>query len=144
MFSRILVAIDGSTSSERILLFAEHLARVESAQLVVVHAYQLPEVYEWTDAFEGLREQYEATVAEVVRDALEVLHAPDSADESAPLTDVRRGAAADVILAASATHHADLIVMGGRSNRARAAELLLGSVANSVLRRSLCPVLVVP
>jgi nucleotide-binding universal stress UspA family protein len=51
MFKTIVVAIDGSTSNERILLFAEHLARVEEAQLIVVHAYQLPDVYEWTGAF---------------------------------------------------------------------------------------------
>ncbi len=144
MFKTILVAIDGSTGNERILLFAEHLARVEGAQLVVLHAYQLPDIYEWTDGYEALREHFEAMAAEVVQDALEVLHAPAEEGGAETLTDVRRGPPAEAILAAASTHNADLIVMGGRSHRAQASELLLGSVANLVLRASLCPVLVVP
>jgi nucleotide-binding universal stress UspA family protein len=144
MFKTILVAIDGSTSNERILLFAEHLARVENAQLVVVHAYQLPDIYEWTDAYEMLREQYEVMAAEVVRDALEVLQGAQEETGAEALTDVRRGLPAEAILAAASAHNADLIVMGGRSNRNQAADLLLGSVASTVLRAATCPVLVVP
>jgi nucleotide-binding universal stress UspA family protein len=140
MFKTIVVAIDGSTSNERILLFAEHLARVEEAQLIVVHAYQLPDVYEWTGAFEALSEQYEATAAEVVSDALEVLQGTTIE----AMTDVRRGSPAEAVLAAATSHSADLIIMGGRSNRRNAAELLLGSVASTVLRASTCPVLIVP
>ena len=48
MFKTIIVPVDGSTGSERILLFAEHVARHNQAQVIVVHAYALPTVYAWT------------------------------------------------------------------------------------------------
>lgn len=141
MFKTILVAIDGSTANERILLFAEHLARVEQAEVIIVHAYQPPDEYEWTDGYEGLRAQYEVIAGEVVRDALEVLQA--SGVEAA--TDIRQGAAADAILAAARAHEADLIVVGSRSPaRDGARDSLLGSVAVQVLHAAACPVLVVP
>jgi len=140
VFKTILVAVDGSTGNERILLFAEHLARIEQAQLIVMHAYQLPDVYEWTDAYDRLRDQYEAVAAEVARDAMVVLQAAGVE----ALMDLRHGQAAEAILAAARSHGADLIIMGSRGSRSHAAELLLGSVASMVLRAATCPVLVVP
>jgi nucleotide-binding universal stress UspA family protein len=141
MFRTILVAVDGSTGNERILLYAEHLARLEQAALVVVHAYRLPTEYEWTDGYEGLQEQYGAIAAEVVKDALEVVGT--AGQEATP--DVRQGAAAEAILAAAHTHAADLIILGSRTlSREPVAEALLGSVATMVLRNAACPVLVVP
>ncbi len=140
MFKIILVAVDGSTGSERILLFAEHVARIESAQLVVVHAYQPPIEYEWAPSYAALIEQYEAVANEVVQDALDVL---GEASVQA-VGDVRQGSAAEAILDAARIHQADLIIMGSRANRGPVAEALLGSVSATVLRHSLCPVLVVP
>ncbi len=141
MFRTILVAVDGSTGNERILLFAEHLARLEQASLVIVHAYQLPAEYEWTDGFEALQEQFGAIAAEVVSDALEVVGA--SGLEAA--SDVRQGSASEAILAAARSHSADLIILGSRTlAREPVAEALLGSVATTVLRHANCPVLVVP
>jgi nucleotide-binding universal stress UspA family protein len=141
MFRKILVAVDGSTGNERILLFAEHLARVEQAQLILVHAYELPSVYEWTDGFDGLRAQYEAIAAEVVRDAQEVLGAAGSEAE----VEIRSGVAVEVVLQAARRHEADLIVIGSRTpHRETAGDSMLGSVSAAVLRESACPVLVVP
>ena len=141
MFKMIIVAVDGSAASERILLFAEHLARIESASVVVVHAYQLPMEYEWVDSFDDLAQKYEAIANEVAEDALDAL-----SDGAAKVTtDVRQGKAAEVILAAAHTHRADLIIMGSRAQqRGVVAEALLGSVSSMVLRHSSCPVLVVP
>jgi nucleotide-binding universal stress UspA family protein len=141
MFKMIVVAVDGSAAGERILLFAEHLARVESAPVVVVHAYQLPVEYEWADSYAALAQQFEAVANEVAQDALEAL----SASGAKVTADVRQGNAAEVILAAAHTHQADLIIMGSRAQRRGAvAEALLGSVSSTVLRNSICPVLIVP
>lgn len=140
MFKMILVAVDGSTGSERILLFSEHVARIESAQLVVVHAYQPPTEYEWTPSYAALIEQFEAIANEVVQDALDVL---GEAGVQA-VGDARPGPAAEAILDAARIHQADLIIMGSRADRGPVAEALLGSVSATVLRHSLCPVLVVP
>ena len=140
MFKMILVAVDGSTGSERILLFSEHVARIESGQLVVVHAYQPPTEYEWTPSYASLISQFEAIANEVVQDALDVL---DEAGVQA-VGDVRQGPAAEAILDSARIHQADLIIMGSRANRGPVAEALLGSVSATVLRHSPCPVLVVP
>ena len=141
MFRKILVAVDGSTGNERVLLFAEHLARVESAELVVVHAFELPSEYEWTDGFDALREATEAIAAEVVADALEVVNG----EEGKAFADVRPGPPAQAILQAAHAHAVDLIIVGSRSaHHGSAAETLLGSVSARVLRESTCPVLVIP
>ena len=141
MFKMIIVAVDGSAASERILLFAEHLARVESASVVVVHAYQLPVEYEWAESYETLAQQFEAVANEVAQDALDAL----SESGASVTADVRQGNAAEAILAAAHAHQADLIIIGSRAQRRGAvAEALLGSVSSTVLRHSACPVLVVP
>jgi nucleotide-binding universal stress UspA family protein len=141
MFKTILVAVDGSTGNERILLFAEHLARVEQASLVILHAYQPPSEYEWTDAYPSLLAQYEALAAEVVQDALEVLQT----EGVEAVTDIRKSSPAEAVLAAARAHNADLIIVGSRTpGREGVAETLLGSVSLTVLRAATCPVLVVP
>lgn len=141
MFKMIVVAVDGSAAGERILLFAEHLARIEAAPIVVVHAYQPPLEYEWVDSYQALAQSYEAAANEVAQDALEAL----SASGAKVTADVRQGNAAEVILAAAHTHQADLIIMGSRAQRRGVvAEALLGSVSSTVLRHSPCPVLVIP
>lgn len=58
-------------------------------------------------------------------------------------SDLRGGSAAHEILDAAADFHADLIVMG-TYGRGGLAHLLLGSVAERVLRHAPCPVMVVP
>ncbi len=73
MFKTIIVPVDGSTGSERVLLFAEHLARRDQSQLIVVHAYELPETYSWTESYEQLSATYEQIAQEVVIDALDAL-----------------------------------------------------------------------
>ena len=141
MFKTIIVPVDGSTGSERILLFAEHVARHNQAQVIVVHAYAVPTVYAWTDGYELLLKQLEAIANEVVQDAVEALQAAGVTASG----DVRQGDAVSAILDAVRIHEADLIVMGSRAQRIEnVAEALLGSVSSAVLLRTYCPVLVVP
>ena len=47
MFKTVVVAYDGSAGAERVLLYAEHLARLEAASVVVVHAYEVPQIYRY-------------------------------------------------------------------------------------------------
>ncbi len=141
MFKTIIVPVDGSTGSERILLFAEHVARRNQAQVIVVHAYEIPAVYAWTDGYAVLRTQMEAIANEVVQDAVDALQGAGVTASG----DVRQGDAVSAILDAVRIHEADLIVMGSRAQRIEnVAEALLGSVSSAVLLRTYCPVLVVP
>ncbi len=141
MFRTIIMAADGSPAVERLIIYTEHLARRNDAQVVVVHAYEPPEAYEWTEAYAKLREQYELVAQEVVDDAVDAL-----AKAGVRATgDLRQGDPATTILEAVRLHQADLIVMGGRAQkRTPVAESLLGSVSTAVLRQTYCPVLIVP
>lgn len=138
MFKRILVATDGSPIIERELLYAAHFARVEPAELVVLHAYAPPTQYESYDGYEALLEQHRAMALTVVRDAVDELRA----DGVEAKGEVRAGAAPEAIIAAAAEHDVDLIIMGTRG----ASDLreMLGSVSAQVLRYARCPVLQVP
>ena len=141
MFKTIIVPVDGSTGSERILLFAEHVARHNQAQVIVVHAYAVPTVYAWTDGYAALLGELETIANEVVQDAVDALLGAGITASG----DVRQGDPVTAILDAVRIHEADLIVMGSRAQKIdNMAEALLGSVSSAVLLRTYCPVLVVP
>lgn len=141
MFKTIIFATDGSAAADRVLLYTEHLARIEEAQVVVVHAYELPQAYEWAEGYANLEAQFKQVAEEVAEDAVaEFLRGGVQA-----VSDIRLGSAPQAILDAALAHKADLIVMGSRvRGRENVAEMLLGSVSAYVLRYAPCPVLAVP
>lgn len=141
MFRTIIFATDGSATADRVLLYTEHVARVEEAQVVVVHAYELPQTYEWAEGYDSLKAQFRAVAEEVAEDAVSELERGGVQ----AIAVVRQGPAPQAILDAARVHKADLIVMGSRvGGRENVAEMLLGSVSAYVLRYAPCPVLAVP
>ena len=139
MFERILFASDGSTAADRILLYVEHLAKVEKAEVIVCHAYELPTHYSAVDRYEKLAEEYSLVAQAVVEDALEQLRQAEVSARGM----IRLGAAAEVILAIADELDAGLIVMGARGTPLL-AEMLLGGVSHQVVRRARRPVLLIP
>jgi nucleotide-binding universal stress UspA family protein len=125
--------------AERALVYLEHVARVEKAEVTVLHAYDLPERYSATDGFDALRAQYELVAQEIVDDA--VAHLQDRGISTRGL--ILPGDSARVILETAAQEEASLIVIGSRGPSSM-ADLVLGSVSLEVLRHAHCPVLVVP
>ena len=141
MFKTIVFATDGSAAADRVLLYTEHLARIEGAQVVVVHAYELPKAYEWAEGYTNLETQFKQVAEEVAEDAVSELQLAGVQ----AVADVRQGSAPQAILDVALAHRADLIVMGSRvRNRENMAEMLLGSVSAYVLRYAPCPVLAIP
>lgn len=139
MFSKILFAHDGGMLAERALVYLEHVARVEEAQVIVLHVYELPEQYTTLDGYQDLRDQYEVIAQEVVDDAVEYLHEREVMAQGMILP----GDSARVILETAAQEDVSMIVIGSRGPSSM-AELVLGSVSLEVLRHARCPVLVVP
>lgn len=139
MFRKIVFAHEGSPAGERALLYVEHLARSEEAEVVVVHAYEVPGRYVTTDVYEELHASFEKASWAVVDDAVEELKRAGIAARGV----IRQGAAARSILEAAEAENASLIVLGTRGPSS-ATELLLGSVSGEVLRFARCPVMVVP
>ena len=138
MFSRILFAHDGGMLAERAIVYLEHVARIERAEVIVLHAYELPEHYSATEGYDALRAQYEAVAQEIVDDVVNLLQERELMVRgiAAP------GNAATVILRTADQEDISLIVIGSRGPSS-IAEVMLGSVSLEVLRHAHCPVLVV-
>jgi nucleotide-binding universal stress UspA family protein len=131
---RILFPTDGSACAERARRHAFYLADRFDADVHVVHVDE--------------REVELADVIEIrAADVLSDLHAPLDGDAAvaAPRVqehEVVHPAAADGLLSYVAEHDIHLVVMGTHGRRG-VERLLMGSVAETVVRRAPCPVLTV-
>jgi nucleotide-binding universal stress UspA family protein len=138
MFKRILLATDGSPVIEREVLYAAHLARVEPAEIIVLHVYELLTRYESYAGYDKLIEQQRVVAQALLDEAVNELRE----DGVQAQGELRTGSAAEAIISAAREHSVDLIVMGtrGSSNLGE----ILGSVSAQVLRHAHCPVLQIP
>jgi nucleotide-binding universal stress UspA family protein len=139
MFRKIIFANEGSPAADRALLYVEHLARQGNAEVVVLHAYEVPNRYATTDIYDELCDMFERVAWAVVDDAVDELQKAGVSARGV----VREGPAARSILEIADKEGGSLIVLGTRGPSS-AAELLLGSVSSEVLRFARCPVLAVP
>ena len=138
MFKRILLATDGSPVVERQIVYAEHLARVEPGEIIVLHAYAPPAYYANYPGYDQLLEQYRVVAQAVIDEAVNELRD----DGITAQGEARVGPAAEAILGAATDYDIDLIVLGrhGAGN----LQELLGGVSAQVLRHARCPVLQIP
>ncbi len=129
---RILVGTDFSLCSLGAIEYAEALARRHDAELLVLHAEGLPLVgSEMADVTRAATERELARAAQHLRErGLRVR------------TLLRPGAPIEEILRAAETERADLVVVGTHGRKG-VGHVLLGSVAEHVVRAAPCPVLTV-
>jgi nucleotide-binding universal stress UspA family protein len=139
MFRKIVFADEGLPAADRALLYVEHLARQGNAEVVVLHAYEVPERYRATDAYEDLHDSFERAAWAIVDDAVDEMQKTGVSARGL----VREGPAGRSILEVADQESASLIVLGTRGPSS-AAEMLLGSVSSEVLRFARCPVMAVP
>jgi universal stress protein A len=137
--SRILVPTDFSADASAALDYAQALGRPFGASVCLLHVVENPlAAGVWSS------DMYTAEIAglqiNLVRDAAERLQELVPAGAGWMTTEVRTGPAAREILAVAQERKADLIVMGTRG-RTGLAHVLLGSVAERVVRMAPCPVL---
>lgn len=141
---RILCPIDFSDHSRRALDQAIAIARRYGATITAPHVFS-PDPMAAYGPYPVVFEPVVLTPTDRdrLRDALETFVAVERAPGVVIRTALVEGTAAAEIVALAASLPADLIVMGthGRSGFER---LLLGSVAEKVLRKAGCPVLTVP
>jgi universal stress protein A len=141
--TRILVPTDFSCDADTAMRYAIDLAKPFGASVELLHVVEDPlaagmwsaEFY--TAEIAGLQlnlvKDSEARLQRIVEDA------------NTPVwlvSEVRTGSAATTIVETAREHHADLIVMGTKG-RTGLAHLLMGSVAERVVRLAPCPVLTV-
>ncbi|HSJ81979.1 MAG TPA: universal stress protein [Thiobacillus sp.] len=147
MYSRILVAIDGSPGAAHALRHAVGLAKGLSASLRIIHVVDLgllPYGPELSIDIDALLDARYAAAEKILAAARDSVQAPELEVETRLLdtaTPVQHVAAA--IAEAAASWPADLLVLGTHGRRG-VERWLLGSVAEGVARRSTVPVLLVP
>jgi nucleotide-binding universal stress UspA family protein len=145
MYTRILVAVDGSHTSRRAFDAALALARSSGAELRPLYVVENTPMYFEAPGYdpsvlrnrlveEGAElgaEFAKAMLAEGVKGQLVVA-------ESSSLDDV-----SEAVLKAAAEFNADLLVMGTHGRRGF-QRLILGSVAERCVRQATLPVLLIP
>ena len=144
MFTRILVPTDFSAPSDIALEYARTLARHFNATLHVLHVIE-ETTLEGAIGAEALVPPAPAVRTERLQDALERL-APritsEDRTELAAKSEVVFGKPAHTIVDYASDNGFDLIVMGTHG-REGIAHLLMGSVAELVVRSAKCPVMTV-
>lgn len=143
MYKRILVPIDGSSTSDRALQEAIKLIDTQPAQLRLVHVVddlQFLDAEGYVDYAE-LRELTRKIGQRALTRAEEIVRQADITVESA-LLDTNGERIAQVIDAEAENWSADLIVIGTHG-RSGFSHLLFGSVAEGVVRGASVPVLLV-
>ena len=138
MFKKILVAVDGSSDSERAVAAAAELAKAHGSELHVCHVFHIPEHYR-TDLGEPLR-------AAIGKDAEDILaHAVRTAERQGVKPTphlIREGHPAEAIVRLAQELKIGLIVVGVRG-RTPDQMRAMGSVSDAVLHAAKCSVLVV-
>ena len=136
---KIVLATDGSVSSIRATKFCIGLAKKFSAEVLAVYVssqddnWDIPNSLEGKEFFGGVH-PCEAGLA--------VAKAFGEKNVVTVNATVLRGSVARNIVKAAVADHADLIILGD-SGRTGLSRISLGSVAESVMRLSTCPVLIV-
>lgn len=133
---KILVPVDFSAGSQAALDWATVLARDTGATLVIVHVEVVPLTAGGGDYMYAVAEPPTAEL-------LAKLEQVAPRDPNVPV--IRRllsGDPASALLREAEAQGVDLIVMGTHGRRG-ISRLLMGSVAEAVVRRATCPVLTV-
>ena len=140
-FTRILVPIDFGAASMAAYRTAVSLARSVRGSIHLLHvakdpfvAVSTPELYgiDWTAVQEGIARETKARLTALAETAVGIT----------VTSEVVTGRAANAIIQVAEETSADLIVMGTHG-RGGLGHLLLGSVAERVIRLATCPVMTV-
>lgn len=145
--NRILVPVDFSDMTDKVLDYAGFLARTFDAALTILYVLHVPHFTEastWLEPVispsveQDVTRQLESTVEKKIEDL-----AAKCRDKGLPVeARIKNGVPFAEILAAAEEDAADMIVMGSQG-RTGISHFLVGSVAERVMRRARCSVLVV-
>jgi len=138
MFTKILVAIDGSPASEKALAAAVELAANYRAELTALGVAEVPEVVGMIDEVDEIRQGTEAHYRQIGEAAVNYARSRGVALRSVIL----RGHAAEGIVKCAESEGINLIVVG-QHGHSRIARFLLGSTSDRVSEHSPCSVMIV-
>jgi nucleotide-binding universal stress UspA family protein len=131
----IVFPTDFSTASDAALVHAEALAKQTNARLLIVHVEEPPLAYGGGELYYGLPEPNSERILKMLEDVR-------PSDPSVPYAHrLTMGDPAGEVVRIASDEAAEMIILGthGRTGMTR---LLMGSVAEAIVRRAPCPVLV--
>jgi nucleotide-binding universal stress UspA family protein len=134
--TKILYATDFSTMGQTALEMATSLARDRGATLVIVHAEEPPMAYGGGELYYGFQEPDRDEIRRMLTDVVPT----DPAVQYEHRLMV--GSPAAAIIEMARRENVELIVMASHG-RTGLTRLIMGSVAEEVVRKAECPVLVV-
>ena len=140
--THILVPTDFAPASDAALACARNLAEKYDARLSMLHVLTNPEATGvWTpEVYVPASLEARERLAREARDRVESALTAEERTRTDVTIQIRIGSVATDILEFAREQHVDLIVMGTHGRRGL-SHLLLGSVAEQVLRSAPCPVL---
>ena len=138
MFKTIVVAVDGSPSSDRALEYGVNLAKENSSHLVLAHVTELI-----AGRGAGTVHLEEDDLVNRLRDRAGELAQNGLPSTEFKVTRTMSGGPAHALAEIAAEANADLVVTGTRGHTALTG-LVVGSVAQRMMHVAPCPVLVVP
>jgi nucleotide-binding universal stress UspA family protein len=139
---KIVVGIDGSEAAKNALRWALEEARLRSAEIVAVHAWEAPSAMPEpgpAPGFDlvGILPEVEEAGERLVKAVVEEVVGDDSDVTVEPVA--IQGPAASVLV--EAARDADMLVVGSRGHGGFTA-LLLGSVSKQLAHHAPCPLLI--
>ncbi len=144
---KILIAIDETTYSEKALSYGCHLAKKLHAKVALVHVSELPMLPGYVgNAVVGEVPSVVPELLSVEQEAAKKLleRACKTCGNQIELhTFNRMGLVKDEILAVAEEWKADLLILGTHG-RTGLNHFMMGSIAESVVRKAHCPVLIIP
>ncbi len=127
-FKKLLVAMGGSKVSEQVLPYVKTMARIFDSEIILL---SVPEDLESPNQIKFITDYLEDVAASLNGDGLNAKFVVDGTDPARMITKLAESESVDLIM--MATH-----------GRGRLDRLMLGSVADIVIKKARCPVFLVP
>lgn len=143
MFKRILLALDLTGDTGRAFKVAVRLARSCEAELVLCHVFQPLLGLAMAPRASRLRMEVRDSRLEAVTRQLRTLERSVRRSRLKVSSQLVHGAPSEGVVHLARQAEVDLVVVGTHARKG-VSRLLGGSVAEAILRRARCPVLVVP
>ena len=141
--SKVLVATDFGLASDSALNYGREFARTFGATLHVLHVVERPIGWAGPEAagidFVSLQHDLEVAAGHT----LDRLVTPEDREQLKAVSVVRAGSSPAIEIVAYARDAAADVIIMGTHGRGRVSQLLMGSVAEKVVRIAPCPVLTV-
>lgn len=138
---KLLVPIDFTDTSDRALDYAIELAQKVGAEIVVMHAYELP-IYGFPDGAMIATADVATKISAAAQAALDQAVSSRSGRGVQLSSVLRDGVPWEEVATIAEEVDADIIVIGTHGRRGL-SRVLLGSVAENVIRTSTRPVLTI-